>query len=49
MRSIDNATEADAVREFDGRVRKGLDAEGFDSDAVEYVCEPKFDGLSPSR
>jgi len=23
MRSIDNATEADAVREFDGRVRKG--------------------------
>jgi len=46
MRSIDNATEADAVREFDGRVRKGLDAEGFDSDAVEYVCEPKFDGLS---
>ncbi|WP_200530945.1 NAD-dependent DNA ligase LigA [Halorubrum sp. LN27] len=46
MRSIDNATEADAVREFDERVRRGLDAEGFDPDAVEYVCEPKFDGLS---
>ena len=46
MRSIDNATEAAAVREFDERVRRGLDAEGFDPDAVAYVCEPKFDGLS---
>ena len=46
MRSIDNATEADAVREFDERVRRGLDAEGFDPDDVAYVCEPKFDGLS---
>ncbi|EMA68052.1 NAD-dependent DNA ligase LigA [Halorubrum kocurii] len=46
MRSIDNATEADAVREFAERVRKGLAAAGFDPDAVEYVCEPKFDGLS---
>ncbi|WP_144926080.1 NAD-dependent DNA ligase LigA [Halorubrum salsamenti] len=46
MRSIDNATEAEAVREFDGRVRRGLDAEGLDPDAVAYVCEPKFDGLS---
>ncbi|WP_435097567.1 NAD-dependent DNA ligase LigA [Halorubrum sp. N11] len=46
MRSIDNATEAEAVREFDERVRKGLGAAGFDPKAVEYVCEPKFDGLS---
>ena len=46
MRSIDNATQADAVREFDERVRRGLDAEGFDPDDVAYVCEPKFDGLS---
>ena len=46
MRSIDNATDATAVREFAERVRKGLDAAGFDPDAVEYVCEPKFDGLS---
>ncbi|WP_128903963.1 NAD-dependent DNA ligase LigA [Halorubrum amylolyticum] len=46
MRSIDNATEAEAVREFDERVRSGVDAAGFDPDAVEYVCEPKFDGLS---
>ena len=46
MRSIDNATEADAVRAFDERVRRRLDAEGFDPDDVAYVCEPKFDGLS---
>ncbi|MFC7187907.1 NAD-dependent DNA ligase LigA [Halorubrum yunnanense] len=46
MRSIDNATEADAVREFDERVRRGLSANGFDPDDVAYVCEPKFDGLS---
>jgi len=46
MRSIDNATDADAVREFDERVRRGLDDEGFDPDDVAYVCEPKFDGLS---
>ncbi|WP_144798354.1 NAD-dependent DNA ligase LigA [Halorubrum depositum] len=46
MRSIDNATEAEAVREFDERVRRGLDAEGLDPDDVAYVCEPKFDGLS---
>ncbi|GAB7009717.1 NAD-dependent DNA ligase LigA [Halorubrum trueperi] len=46
MRSIDNSTEADAVREFDERVRGGLDAAGFDPDEAAYVCEPKFDGLS---
>ena len=46
MRSIDNATEADAVRAFDERVRRRLDAEGFDPDETAYVCEPKFDGLS---
>ncbi|WP_418285540.1 NAD-dependent DNA ligase LigA [Halorubrum sp. DTA46] len=46
MRSIDSAVEADAVREFDRRVRSGLETEGFDSDDAAYVCEPKFDGLS---
>ena len=46
MRSIDSAKDADAVREFDERVRSGLAAEGFDPDDVRYVCEPKFDGLS---
>jgi DNA ligase (NAD+) len=46
MRSIDNATDADAVRAFDERVRSGLKAAGFDPDETAYVCEPKFDGLS---
>ena len=46
MRSIENSTDADAVREFDERVRTGLDADGIDPDAAAYVCEPKFDGLS---
>ncbi|TKX79356.1 NAD-dependent DNA ligase LigA [Halorubrum sp. SD626R] len=46
MRSIDNATDADAVREFDDRVRRGVADAGLDPDAIEYVCEPKFDGLS---
>ncbi|EMA65984.1 NAD-dependent DNA ligase LigA [Halorubrum aidingense JCM 13560] len=46
MRSIDNATDADAVRAFDERVRGGLEAAGFDPHETAYVCEPKFDGLS---
>ena len=46
MRSIENSTDADAVREFDERVRTGLDADGIDPDAAAYVCELKFDGLS---
>ncbi|PSP33517.1 DNA ligase (NAD(+)) LigA [Halobacteriales archaeon QH_10_67_22] len=48
MRSIDQGGEADAVREFDRRVRERLAAE-WDRDvdaAVAYYCEPKFDGLS---
>ena len=46
MRSIDSATEADAVREFDERVRRGVADAEIDPAAIEYVCEPKFDGLS---
>ncbi|MFW6000562.1 MAG: NAD-dependent DNA ligase LigA, partial [Halorubrum sp.] len=53
MLSIDNDTDAAAVREFDERVREGLadaaesgDLPGFDPDDLAYVCEPKFDGLS---
>jgi DNA ligase (NAD+) len=41
MLSLGNAfTEAD-VEAFDRRVREALDA-----DAIEYACEPKFDGLA---
>ena len=46
MRSIDNSTEASDVQEFGDRVRSGLTDAGFDPDGIEYVCEPKFDGLS---
>ena len=46
MLSIDNGVAADAVREFDERVASGLADAGFDPDEREYVCEPKFDGLS---
>ncbi len=46
MLSIDNGSEPEAVREFDERVRSGLADAGFGPGSVEYVCEPKFDGLS---
>jgi DNA ligase (NAD+) len=42
--SIDQGDDADDLRAFDERVRRSLDAAGFD--APTYVCEPKFDGLS---
>ncbi|SEH50392.1 DNA ligase (NAD+) [Halopenitus malekzadehii] len=48
MLSIDQTTDPDDVREFDDRVRREL-AESevtVAGDAIEYVCEPKFDGLS---
>ncbi|ELY50759.1 NAD-dependent DNA ligase LigA [Natronorubrum bangense] len=39
MLSIDASGGADDVREFDDRVRREVGA-------VDYVCEPKFDGVS---
>lgn len=42
MLSIDQSGEADDVRAFDERVRREVGESGD----VEYVCEPKFDGLS---
>ncbi|MGQ7275217.1 NAD-dependent DNA ligase LigA [Marinobacter sp. V034] len=44
MLSLDNAFTADELRDFDGRVtgRLGSDA------AIEYVSEPKLDGLAVS-
>lgn len=44
MLSLENATNADEIREFDQRVKKVL---GLPSDAtLPYVCEPKMDGLA---
>ncbi|MFC7140191.1 NAD-dependent DNA ligase LigA [Halosimplex aquaticum] len=45
MRSIDQGGEAAEVREFDRRVREGLEATDYDGE-IDYYCEPKFDGLS---
>ncbi|MCH8497185.1 MAG: NAD-dependent DNA ligase LigA [Marinobacter sp.] len=44
MLSLDNAFSADELREFDRRVRERLDIDG----EVEYVSEPKLDGLAVS-
>ncbi|MDX1634273.1 MAG: NAD-dependent DNA ligase LigA [Marinobacter sp.] len=44
MLSLDNAFSEDELRDFDRRVRERL---GTDED-VEYVCEPKLDGLAVS-
>lgn len=41
MQSLDSAADEGAIREFDERVRRRLDV-----DAVDYVAELKFDGLS---
>ncbi len=43
MLSVNNAFAAAEVEAFDRRVREALDA-----GAVEYSCEPKFDGLAIS-
>lgn len=45
MLSLDNAFSADELRDFDRRVRERLSS--ADS-AIEYVCEPKLDGLAVS-
>jgi DNA ligase (NAD+) len=41
MLSVNNAFAAAEVEAFDRRIREALDVE-----AVEYCCEPKFDGLA---
>jgi hypothetical protein len=53
MLSLDASVEAEDVRAFDQRVRRYLDEDGEregggseTSQPLQYVCEPKFDGLS---
>src|SRR5690349_10968857 len=47
MLSIDSLMRDDEVKEFDERVKKGLGLdEGLFAGEVEYMAEPKFDGLS---
>src|SRR5919109_4861845 len=42
MLSLDNAFSAREVREFDGRIKRQLGR----ADPIEYVAEPKIDGLA---
>lgn len=44
MLSLDNAFSDEELRDFDRRVRDRLGAD----DDIEYVCEPKLDGLAVS-
>jgi DNA ligase (NAD+) len=46
MLSLDNAYNEEELRAFDDRVRRGLDAAGLPTDAVDYVAELKIDGVS---
>ncbi|TWC30348.1 DNA ligase (NAD+) [Pseudomonas sp. SJZ079] len=52
MLSLGNAFEEDDLRDFDRRVREGLDLPVGDlfggAAEVEYSCEPKLDGLAVS-
>lgn len=43
MLSLANTYSPEELREFDGRVNKGLEGEAY-----EYVCELKFDGVALS-
>ena len=45
MLSLDNAFDAQELRDFDRRVRERL---GRGNDEVEYACEPKLDGIAVS-
>jgi DNA ligase (NAD+) len=46
MLSLDNAFDADDMRSFETRLKKFLGADSPQS--VEYVCEPKLDGIAVS-
>lgn len=46
MLSIENSYSAEEIREFDARVRRGLDLPA--DEAVDYYVEPKVDGVAVS-
>ncbi|MFN5184083.1 MAG: NAD-dependent DNA ligase LigA [Bacteroidota bacterium] len=50
MLSLSNSYSLDEMKDFDERVKKGLDLkpDGLFSQEIDYVCELKFDGLSIS-
>jgi DNA ligase (NAD+) len=48
MLSLDNAYDEQELRDFDGRVRRGLAEAGVPPGGVPYVAELKIDGISIS-
>lgn len=47
MLSLGNAMDADELVEFDARIKRHLASQGAPvTGDIEYVCEPKFDGLA---
>ena len=46
MLSLDSSADEQKTRDFDLRVRRGLEPPAEDNETVAYVAEPKFDGLS---
>ena len=48
MLSLDNAFNEEELLEFDRRVRERLKATDIDAQVVEYVAEPKLDGVAVS-
>jgi DNA ligase (NAD+) len=48
MLSLGNTYSEEDLREFDKRVKKILEDEGFDLADLNYLCELKFDGVSIS-
>ena len=46
MLSLSNVFDEEELNAFDERVRKNLVAEDIEIETVEYVCEPKYDGLA---
>jgi DNA ligase (NAD+) len=47
MLSLSNCFDEQELRDFDGRVRKGLDL-GDSAQCLDYVAEPKLDGAAVS-
>src|SRR6056297_1670473 len=46
MLSIAQSGDAEDVREFHERTARFLRDDGFAPEEIDYVCEPKFDGIS---
>ncbi len=48
MLSLQNVFDQQALLEFDHRLKQRLQSEGIDCRVLQYVCEPKLDGVAIS-